>query len=569
MKMKKTTIIFLAISLLMSAVVQAQSLSDGINDLHAGRVTNAVNTFKQILQRNPNDIEATYWLGQAILETEEIAGTRIKQVKDLYEKALQNSANAPLLVIGMGQIDLLENRPSEARQKFESALKEAETRKGFPPELLTAVGRANVESKNGDYNYAIQKLDNATDKGKDPYIYILLGDAYRLAGRGEGGGDAYQSYNKILKDEPNYAPAYMSLAKIFESQKNWSYVLKYLLDAVSKDPSYTKGYYELFYYYFYRKNYDEAEKYLVKYIDSKKPVTEVADEYLYAQLCWARKDFKCAIQKAESVVNALGTDTKPKIYRLLADAGYQDSNYELAKKYSDLFFERKNPDDVLLTDYENRADILEKLPNSTDENVYDTYIQGMNVDTTVDAKLGFLRKGQMYFAKKKERDYQIMIDQKLIDLRPEPLVNDYFDITVAYYFKPDYFKCLDAAEVLRTKFPEEIYGYEWAYNAANAIQGDTTNKISQDSIGFPQYFRLYEYAQKDTVEYKKQYLNSVKSLAAYYINEKKDRDKSLEFFRKWLAADPSNAESIQGYINQIEKMPANKPATESKPNGSK
>ncbi|MCB0740754.1 MAG: hypothetical protein KDB92_06830, partial [Chitinophagaceae bacterium] len=79
----------------------------------------------------------------------------------------------------------------------------------------------------------------------------------------------------------------------------------------------------------------------------------------------------------------------------------------------------------------------------------------------------------------------------------------------------------------------------------------------------------YEYAQKDTVEYKKQYLNSVKSLAAYYINEKKDRDKSLEFFRKWLAADPSNAESIQGYINQIEKMPANKPATESKPNGSK
>ncbi|MCB0740753.1 MAG: hypothetical protein KDB92_06825, partial [Chitinophagaceae bacterium] len=83
---------------------------------------------------------------------------------------------------------------------------------------------------------------------------------------------------------------------------------------------------------------------------------------------------------------------------------------------------------------------------------------GMNVDTTVDAKLGFLRKGQMYFAKKKERDYQIMIDQKLIDLRPEPLVNDYFDITVAYYFKPDYFKCLDAAEVLRTKFPEEIYG---------------------------------------------------------------------------------------------------------------
>ncbi|MEO5948548.1 MAG: tetratricopeptide repeat protein [Chitinophagaceae bacterium] len=559
--MKKTTITFLAACLLLATSVKAQSVQDGINHLNAGRPESAVSVLKKILEVNPNDVNANYWLGQSYLELDEIAGARIKSAKELYQKALQSSANAPLLIIGMGHVDLLENKTAEARQKFESALEMTKTKKGYDPDMLLAVGRANVDAKSGDYKYAIEKLEMATDKGKNPDIWVQLGDAYRKAGKGEGGGEAFKSYNKALEIDPNYGPAYLSLSKIFVSQKNWSFVLKYLTDAVTKDPKFSIGYVELYDYYFYRLDFKTAEEQLVKYIDSKKPYTDIADEYLYAQLCWAKKDFNCAITKAESVVNALGDKTKPRVYRLLADAGLQNNDIVLAKKYSDLFFAKKNPDDVILPDFENKALVLGKS-NASSEEVYKTYIEGVSVDTTLDAKLDFLKKGATYFKDQKQREYEAKMIEKVISMRTAPIINDYFDLTIAHYFKPDYDKAREIALVMVEKFPAEIYGYEWAYNSAVAIATDSTREVKQDSIGFPSANKLYEFTLRDTVKFKKQYLNSVRFLAAYYINEAKDRDKSLEFFRKWLAVDPANATTIQAYIDQIEKMPATKPSSQ-------
>lgn len=82
---------------------------------------------------------------------------------------------------------------------------------------------------------------------------------------------------------------YLRLAKLFESQKNWELYLQYLNDGIAKDQKFTAAYYELFYYYFFRAQFAEAENYLTKYIDSKLPETDIQDQFLYAQLCWAKK----------------------------------------------------------------------------------------------------------------------------------------------------------------------------------------------------------------------------------------------------------------------------------------
>lgn len=559
--MKKTTITFLAACLLIITSVQAQSLDEGIKHLNSGRVNSAISTFEKLLASNSNDVNATYWLGQSYLETEEIAAARIKSAKELYQKALQSSNNAPILLIGMGHVDLLENKTTEARQKFNAALEATKNKKGNDPEMLTAIGRANVDAKAGDFKYAITLLEEAIEKSKNPDTYVQLGNAYRKANPGEGGGDAFKNYSKALDKFNGYPPASLRMSKIFESQKNWSLVLKYLLDAIAVDQNFSIGYYELFYYHFFRGNYSIAEEQLVKYIESKLPETDIQDQYLYAQLCWARKDYNCAVSKAESVVTSLGDLTKPKVYRLLADACLQKGDYQNAKKYSQLFFDKKNPDDVILPDFETRASILSKLQVS-DDVIYSTYIDGLSVDTTLDAKLGFLKTGSAYFKENKQRDYEVKMIKKVIEMRPEPLINDYFDLTVSYYFTPAYFKARETALTMIKMFPDEIYGYEWAYNAAVAIATDTTRDIKQDSIGFPSAYNLYEFTKKDTVKFKKQYTNAVRFLAAYYINEAKDRDKSLEFFRKWLEVDPANAATIQNYIDQIEKMPATKPASQ-------
>ena len=563
--MKKTTITFLVSALLIISGLQAQTVQDGKNHLFAQRYNSAVSTFEKMLATNPNNIEAIYWLGQTYLESEEIMAARIATTRQLYEKAMQSTNSAPLVIVGMGHLDLLANKASDARQKFETALTMTRTKKGDNLDIVNAVGRANTEAKSGDFNYAIEKLQAAADKGeKNAETLVLLGNAYRKARPGEGGGEAFRSYKKALDINPNFSLANLRLAKLFESQKNWELVLQYLNEATAKDPKFTAAYYELFYYYFYRLDYPSAEAQLQKYIESKLPEKDVQDEFLYSQLCWARKDHNCATTKAESVVAALGSKTKPKVYRLLADAYFQKGDYANAKKFSDEFFAKKNPDDYISYDHKLRADIMSKTGGSPDE-IYNNYLQGAELDTLLTGKIDFLKQGIAYFKENKIRDKEAMLIEKVIGLKPAPTINDYFDLSLAHYFGKQHEKSRDAAVIMIEKFPDQVYGYEWAYNNSIAImtdtlRSDTARKTYKESTGIPDVLKLYEFSNKDTAKFKKQYINSVRYLAAYYINEAKDRDRSLEFFRKWLEADPANASTIQEYINQIEKMPSRPPA---------
>lgn len=546
--MKKTVITFLVAGLFITSL-KAQTIQEGMNHLYADRFKSAIGVFEKLLAANPNNIEATYWLGQVYFDMDDNAKAR-----QIYQKALETNGSAPLVLVGLGHADLHDNKTADARQKFEAAITAAtpNAKKGPDITVLTAIGRANVDAKAGDFNYAIAKLTQAADKGeKNTETLLQLGNAYRKARPGEGGGEAFKNYKKALEIDPKFAVADLRLAKLFESQKNWELVLEYLNSAANRDPKFAPAYYELFYYNFFRAKFPEAEAQLAKYIANSDNGWE--KEYLEAQLNWAKKDFSTAIAKAESVIMSTGALTKPKVYRLLADAYFQKADYNNAKKYSDIFFAKKTADDLILPDYEIKAEVLSKLGGTPDE-VFNTYMAGVALDTTADAKVGFLKKAAAYFKTNKIRDKEGDIIQKLIELKPKPSINDYFDLTLARYFTPDYSKSRDAANVMIEKFPDQVYGYEWKFNSSNAI--DTVKK---DSIAVPDALQLLAFAEKDTAKFKKQYLSSVKFLGGYYINNAKNKEKALEYFTKWLQADPANTATIQGIIDQINKMPNTAP----------
>ena len=568
--MKKAPITFLVTGLLLASGVKAQTIQEGVNHLNSGRVKTAISVFEKMRAINPNNAEATYWLGQSYLDLDEIAGARIKSTRELYEKALQSTTTtpSPILLVGMGHVELLENKTSEARQRFETALTMTRTKKGDDQNILIAVGRANVDAKSGDYKYAIEKLLAATDKGeKSAEAFLQLGNAYRKAGQGSGGGDAFESYKKALSINPAYSIANLRLAKLFESQKNWELVLQYLNESVSKDPKFTAGYRELFEYYFYRAKFADAEIQLKEFIKSKLPETEIQDEYLYAQLCWGKKDFDCAITKAEKVVLALGVLTKPKVYRLLTDAFYQKGieenlksdtinalkSFAFAKKYSDEFHAKKNPDDIILYDYQIRADILDKTGGTTDE-IFNTYVQGAALDTLAALKVDLLKKGIAYFKENKLRNKEALLIQKMIELKPKPTINDYFDLTLAYYFGGENTKSRDQAIKMIEKYPDQVYGYEWALNNARLI--DTAKK---DSIAVPDALKLFDFSSKDTAKFKKQFISAASYLAIYYANDAKDKEKAIDFLKKWQMVDVVNAENIQKNIDLLMKSPTIKP----------
>src|SRR5205809_1040648 len=110
MKLMKITIPLLVTGLLGIAHTKAQSIQEGVNHLYAERDKSAKDVFDKLVATNPNNLEAVYWLGQTY-----IAMNDVKSARDLYSKTLQANGNAPLILAGVGEVNLMDGKKDEAR----------------------------------------------------------------------------------------------------------------------------------------------------------------------------------------------------------------------------------------------------------------------------------------------------------------------------------------------------------------------------------------------------------------------------------------------------------------------
>jgi len=548
--MKKTTIYLLTAGLLVTGSLRAQTIQEGMNHLYADRFKSAIAVFEKMIAANPNNMEATYWLGQTYFDMDQNAKAR-----QLYEKALTTNGSNPLILAGLGHADLHDNKTNDARQKFESAITAATNgRKGPDPIVLTAIGRANVDAKSGDFNYAIEKLKLAAEKDpRNTETLLQLGNAYRKAKPGEGGGEAFQTYKKALEVDPKFAVADLRLAKLFESQKNWDLVLEYLNEGIGRDSRFAPAYYELFYYYFYRAKFSEAQAQLDKYIGATD--AEPQNDFLYAQLCWANKDYTCAITKAESVAATMGDMTKPKVYKLLADAYFQKGDYANARKNMESYFRKEKVDELVSFDYKIWADILGKS-GATSQEIFDAYMKGASIDSVLSSKVDFLKQGADALKQAGDRVREGDIRSEIIRLKGEKAQQrDYFDAGLAYFQGSALDKSNAIFDTYTQKWPEETYGWQMKVQIAR-VQDSTMEK----GLAVPYATRYLEVLEKDTAKNKKSIMSMAGYLAQYYANIAKDRAKAIEYLSKMLVYDPAN-EDIRKMKESLEKAPAPRPGT--------
>jgi hypothetical protein len=100
-----------------------------------------------------------------------------------------------------------------------------------------------------------------------------------------------------------------------------------------------------FYYYFFKKEYAQAQISLNKYIGTRSGENKTEDDYLYSQLCWAKKDYDCAIAKAEGVKTAMGAKVKPRAYKQLAYSYLGKGDFANAKTNIDAYFAKRKGND--------------------------------------------------------------------------------------------------------------------------------------------------------------------------------------------------------------------------------
>ncbi len=529
----------------------AQSVDQGRKFLYYDRTKSAKETFDKLIAANPNNIEAVYWLGQTYLEDKDSVAA-----KNLYQKTLATNGNAPLLLVGMGQIELMEGKTDDARQRFETAIN---LTKGRDIDVLNAVAHANVAAKPGDARYAIEKLNQATQvkKFNDPNTYLIMGNAYRKLLEG---GNAVQSYQKALAIDPKNAAAKYNIGKIYLTQNNPEFFLPAFEESVTIDPTYAPGYYELFYYWYFR-DVNKAADYLNKYVANTDQGPKV--EYLQTDFTYAKGDFAGARTKAQSLIQQYGEKVNPRMYRMLAYTSDTLGDLNAAKEAMLTYLNKADKEEILPADYIELANINSKMPNGTEE-AFANFAQAINMDTVQANKVKYTQQAAALAKKLGNRNQEAIFLGKAYQMEKDPSQTDLYNWGMAHYQAANY-KTSDSifCSIYQTKYPEEIYGYLWCARSKQAQDTAMTLGLAVDA-----YKLLAEKAAVlDSGKYKSQAVASYFYLVQYYNDVKKDRETAIEYLDKVLEVDPTNADAtrIKDLLTKAGKQPANKPKSSGSP----
>ena len=545
MKMKKITITVLIAGLLSVAEMQAQSIQDGVNHLYAEKNKSAKDALDKLVAANPNNLEAVYWLGQVYIAMEDV-----KSARDLYSKTLQANGNAPLILAGMGHVNLIDGKKDEARQMFETAINLSTGKKGVDVSILNAIGRANVDAKEGDAAYAIDKLKMAVQKDpKNADAFLNLGDAYRKA---HEGGDAVTNYDMAASANPAMARAIYRKAMVYYTQKNWELVTDLLKKATTVDPKFAPAYYELYYYYLGRLDFNTAQDYASKYIANTDQ--DPQNDYLVAQTCFAKKDYECTINTSKGIISKAGEQTKPRTYKLLAYAYVGKGDTAGAKEYIDKYFATGKEEEFIPQDYILKGQIY---GNNDPNVVYDSYVKAASMDSVYESKMKTIQDG-IDWAKAKNMkilEGQLRLLQSANRKTPNP--TDAFFTGLAFYQGADYKRADSLFKLYIASSPDSLYGHY--YGAMTNLALDTTLSVEPYLTNMVNGFKkTLAIAGNNKEKFKNQAVKSSQFLAAIYNNTKKNRDSAIYFLQKGLEFDPANS-TLADFLKELQK-PVGKPA---------
>lgn len=542
----KKSVLVLFFAAILSIAAMAQSIQEGVGHFYAQRYQSARTTFEKLIASNPNNIEANYWLGQVLIAQKNIAAARSH-----YEKAVTSSNNAPLLLVGLGHVNLLEGKGPEARQQFETAINASRGKKGSDPNVLNAIGRANVEAytekdKLGDLNYAIAKLTEAAQAApNNPDIYLNLGNAYRKSRAGNSGGLAIQNYMKAMQLNPSLAVAPYRAAMLYKTQVNynrpeaWTVVLDNLNNAIAADPKFAPAYMELYNYHLLaRRDFATAEGFANKYISSTDPSVE--NNYLKAQTVWLQNKFDDAISIAKDIISQTNNAPNPRVYRLLAYSYAGKKDTSTACTYVNEFFTKSAEEDLLAQDYILHAQMCAR--NNADLIMQDVS-KAVELDTITSKKIATLRDFAREAKANNQRNLEATLNKLAYNLEgADANINRLIgEIAVPYYFGGAFDKADSAAQAYATAAPDSIHGHYWSALARSAMDSGTVSK----GLAVGPYEKVLSIAETDKVRFKSQGVRAAQTLAVYYNNVKEDRAAALAVIQRGLDIDPGNSSLLE------------------------
>ena len=192
-------------------------------NLRKGDTAAVINSLTQLTQRRPQLSQAHLLLADAyrVQGNTEAALAVYRRLVDLFPKDPQ-----PSLLTGL--VLLQQNKKSDARKAFEKSLELAPT---YLPALEQLV---ELDIADKQYDAAFDRLQKLAEKyPQAPELQSLSAGVY------EAKGDLAQAETALLKAielQPNFRPAYLSLARIYVRSNRYQQALEKLQGVVAKNP---------------------------------------------------------------------------------------------------------------------------------------------------------------------------------------------------------------------------------------------------------------------------------------------------------------------------------------------
>jgi tetratricopeptide (TPR) repeat protein len=548
--MKKLTFLVVAV-LFAGKFLFAQDVDAGKKFLYYNRYTSATQSFQKAIAANPKDGNAIYWLGQTYLRQD-----NKEAAKALYQKALNEGVNDPLIWVGMGHVELLDGKKNEARQRFEAAITASIKKKKEDPAVLNAIGRANADGPStvGDPQYAIEKLKRAAElEPSNPDIFVNLGINYLKAGGEKSGGDAYGAFSDALKLDPKYALANYRLGKIFQSQANKEKFEEYFNSSIAADPTYAPAYLELYLYY-QNRDVNKAREYLEKYIANSDK--DCNTEFYYADYLFRSGKYQESLDKAKAM--DAGTCKDYVGLKLLYALNYSRLGDSVQAKSNIESYMTSTPQDKIKPqDYMTAANILKPMSGSEQSAI--KYLEkALEYDTVRATRFAYMDTIASLYKKMGMMPERLQWLQKSFTTNPNPSNLDIYNIGDAALNAGQF----DLADTMFNKYkglyPDQVYGYLGASKTAIARDKDTTAGSAVPAV--LDYINILK--KTDSVRYKNQIIQNYGYLVYIHANVQKNYPAAISDLEGILAVDPGN-KYAEGTIEQIRKVmnpPAKAPA---------
>lgn len=481
---------------------------------------NARTSLKSILKDNPSDAKAFYLMGETYFKQGKPDSANI-----FYKKGIEADSKSGLNLVGQGKLIYLKD-VLEGENFFQKALSVSKSKETDVPLAIASfyVEKANSPDK------ALSLLQEIAKHGsKDPQYFIETGDAWLLKNDGSKALENYE--RRALPLNPENPSVYSRIGHLYTRTRNYDMAMKYFNQAIEKDAQYAPAYQQIAEVYYKAGLYSKAIKAYEKY--QKIADQDPDSDFRYASFVFLNKDYEDAIAILKSVADKHRNN--PILFRLLGYSYYETGKNDLALQNMNQFFKKAEPKQILSSDYQYLAKILNKQGET--EAAIENYDKAIEKDSS--NRNLFIEKGNIYFLNKQFKEAAASYDKKLSHTKGS--ANDYLNYGKMLFYDQQFSRADSVFDILIEILPSVPHGYLWKAKSQEQLDPEMKEGLAEAA-----YKKFTEVA--DEVKYKNDLIYAYSYLGSWYAQQN-DMEQAASAWKKVQELDPANANAKEALKN--------------------